>query len=388
MSYSFSWQNEKWMLGVLIYIFGTTAMALGANLQRMALTKEAAKPLDEHRPKGEIPLWLCGIVMFSAAGIFLSVGLIFASQTLLAPMILLIFPSNALFAHFLNGEHFSWCADGIAILAIMLGVVLCEVSAPRDSDNLTAKQFLELYGSPSFIMFVFLWSAFTSAILIFRCRVKRRALESGAVPTGWEADFMALSYGAVAGALGAMCTTLTKSVFELIGSAFARDGVMGVLSSPLLWLLAFLLMSNYVLKMKWTVHGLEACSAMLAVSTQTVTEEIMTIAGGILYFQDYRKFDAGTGLLFAAGNLIAVLSLVALAHFQLRHQHEVQMMQLENPTEATAINAANVKMYALDAQLAMDPEAINPTDKITKKKGRTTGLSSPSPDSTWWDELA
>jgi len=346
---------DNWVVGVVIYIFGTTCMALGANLQRFSLTKESYKEPGAQRTKIQQPVWVTGILMFICSGFFLSLGLIFATQTILAPMILFIFPSNSLFAHFLNGEPFRWGTDGVATAMIMVGVGMCELAAPRNSDYRTAAQFLELYASYPFIIFVVLWCSFTGGILYARHKILM-AVDGNIeeITAAWKTDFLHLSYGAMAGALGAMCITLTKSVFELMAEGWKHDGFLGVIGSPLLWVVVVVLVSCYVMEMKWTVEGLESCSAMIAVPTQTVTEEIVAMFGGILYYQDFRKFGPGTGVLFALGNLIAVVSMIALAHFQLVEREKRRTtspsgqsrMDFELMDENRAINLGYVKDYS------------------------------------------
>ena len=86
------------------------------------MRKEQMKPPEEQRLRRRQPLLVGGLVLWVAAGIFLSVALVFAPQTLLSPCGVIIFVANAVFAYYLNEEIFYWKVDGVANLFVMAGV--------------------------------------------------------------------------------------------------------------------------------------------------------------------------------------------------------------------------------------------------------------------------
>lgn len=316
--------SSLWPIGVAIYISGTIGEALGANLQRKSLTTEAAlahhDPSHEPRTKLQQRLWVQGLVLFVAAGIFMSVALFFASQTVLAPLQLFLFVSNSVFANLINDERFEWMGnDGLALALVVVGVTLSIVSAPKHTENFSNEEMLWLLRQPGFIAFC----CFTGTFIIAIWVVKRRILkacrnEPQRIQERWKRTLLNMSYGAVAGAFGGVNVTLTKTVFSLIIGQFHNGGVVAVISSPVLWAVAIVLIGTWLLQIGVTVAGLEHTSAIIVISAHSVTEEFTATAGGILYFQDYLKFEPWAWSVFFVGNAIAICSVVVLSHLRLR----------------------------------------------------------------------
>uniref|UniRef100_A0A7S4BN75 Uncharacterized protein n=1 Tax=Chrysotila carterae TaxID=13221 RepID=A0A7S4BN75_CHRCT len=312
-----------WPLGVAIYITGTIGESLGANLQRLSLRTDQAKPKAEHVPKSKQKMWVAGFVLFVCSGLFMSLALFFASQTQLAPMQLFLFASNIVFAHVLNQEIFYLRTDGVATLFVVAGVVMAVVAAPHQNHDQNNEEMLALMRAPSFIVFLCLTVSFIVVLWTLQRRFMR---ESGNQPRTlkkkWKRYTVFLSFGALAGALGGLNITLTKSTFSLIVGQYGDGGVLGVVSSPVLWLTAITLVSTYVLQMVFTVVGIEHCSAVIIISTHAVTEEVTSALGGLLFFQDYQYFEAWEWAVFVTGQVISVVAVWCLAHFRLRYERE------------------------------------------------------------------
>ena len=85
---------SSWMIGVSLYLVGTTSLALGANLQRLSVRKE--EQLGSNRPTTRQPLWVFGVLLYTSVGIFLTAALLFATQAQLSPLILFIFVGNTI----------------------------------------------------------------------------------------------------------------------------------------------------------------------------------------------------------------------------------------------------------------------------------------------------
>jgi len=303
-----------WLVGVIIYLIGTTSMALGANLQRYSLTHEEEKPEEERRPKMKQPWVVVGFCLMVMSGIFLSLALVFATQTQLAPLILFIFLSNALFAHFLNKEPFYAKSDGFATFLVCVGVLACVVSAPHNNKYYDTDAMIELMKAASFICFMAGVSGFIIAVWLWKLRVMKQC--GGDITSLPKNKMMALqlAFGSLPGALGGLNITLTKSTFSLIIGQINDHGFVGIFISPLLYGLAAVLVGTYVLQMKSTVDGLELCSAMIVISTQAVSEMVTATLGGILYFQDYTQFKAWSATVFCVGNVLALCGVGILAY--------------------------------------------------------------------------
>jgi len=324
--------SDLWPIGVCIYVIGTVGEALGANLQRYSFRKEEIKPPAERLTAWKQTPWVTGFFLFIFSGIGMSLSLFFATQTQLAPLQLCLFVNNALFAHFMNEEPFDWKTDGVATAAVMTGVLMCVVVAPKDNHDQTDDEMLELFSAPSFIVFISLTVSFIVGVFLTRRWIWKEAeWDVCKIKTAWKFTVLNLSFGALAGALGGLNLTLTKTTFSLIVGEYKDDGILGILSSPVLWVVSMTLVTTYILQMKSNVDGLAQCSAMIVISTHCVTEEVVAVFGGILYFQDYKQFNTVTWSMLPLGNLIAVVAVVCLGHFRSKIEmaEKLRLRQLE-----------------------------------------------------------
>ena len=316
--------SSLWPLGVTIYISGTIGEALGANLQRKSLTTEEYRAEEDpsYQPRGKFQqkLWTIGFFLFVFAGIFMSVALFFASQTVLAPLQLFLFVSNAIFANCINKENFRWLGwDGLALFFVIVGVTMSLVSAPKHTESYSNDELMWLMQQPGFISFCCLAGSF----IIFIWFIKRRILASchndpRGIQRRWLRTVLNMSYGATAGAFGGVNVTFTKTVFSLIVGQYNNGGMVGILSSAVLWVFSIILVGTWLLQIIVTVSGLEVTSAIIVISAHSVTEEVVATSGGILYFQDYLKFEPWAWAVFITGNLIAISSVIGLSHLRLR----------------------------------------------------------------------
>lgn len=179
-----------WMIGLAIYAVGRSSMALAANLQRLSLRRESAKPPALRRRKERQPLLVAGIALYAGSGIFLSVALIFASPTLLAPCGTIIFVANAIFAQMLNDERFSWRGDGPPIALIVAGVGAVVAAAPKHNKEFTNDELQALCKEPSFVGFlVFLVTWIVFMYVLSRCLARpKAAMDAEGEDDGEEED--------------------------------------------------------------------------------------------------------------------------------------------------------------------------------------------------------
>jgi len=163
------------------------------------------------------------------------------------------------------------------------------------------------------------------AVWAMRAKILRDAMGDWSVvrkANDWKYMALNLSYGSLAGALGALNITLTKTTFSLIGGQYEDDGFVGIFTSPMLYIISAILVCTYITQMKCTVEGLEQCSAMIVVSATAVTEEVAAIMGGVCYFQDYTQFETWSAIVFGCGNAIAIFGVLFLTHYRLRTEKE------------------------------------------------------------------
>lgn len=197
--------GKLWFLGVLIMCLGTTTQALGANLQRLSARREASKPSGTQRPARKQPLFVLGVILLVGAGIFSSTSLVFASQSVLAPLILLIFIANPIFSHAINSEPFNWYTDGTCTALIIGSVGLVVSYAPPHAEEASSDHVKYLLTQPTFFTFISL----TAALILTAYGTKRRIYlrlgrDWSKLSTLWERTVVHVSFGMLGGAFGGL----------------------------------------------------------------------------------------------------------------------------------------------------------------------------------------
>ena len=134
-----------WYVGVFIMSIGTLCQAIGANLQRLSANREAALPPEHRQPARKRPLFVSGVVLMVGAGIVSATALIFSAQSLLAPLILLIFVANPVCAWIINKEPFNWRTDGLCTALVIASVAVVVAFAPQHSASYTAEHMKWLF---------------------------------------------------------------------------------------------------------------------------------------------------------------------------------------------------------------------------------------------------
>jgi len=254
------------------------------------------------------------------SGMLLSVALVFASQTLLSPCGTFIFVANSLCAKYMNHESFRWTRDGLCIFGIVVGVVICVIVAPKEDSSYDADQLIELYQGTSFIVFMIFWVLTTSGLYITRWKIlKDHGGDITNVTDRTKLTILNLVYGAFPGLLGGMNITLTKTIFTVIGGQYSdHGGIVGVVTSPLPYILGISVGTCYVWQLRAMTNALDACCAMVIICTESVVEEMIATLGGLFYFQDYKNFKAWQLGVFALGMIIAVCAAASLTILRMR----------------------------------------------------------------------
>ncbi|KAL1499719.1 hypothetical protein AB1Y20_012406 [Prymnesium parvum] len=376
-----------WYIGILIMIFGTFCQALGANLQQRSVKRESDLygASNSRRPTHKQPMFVSGVVLLVGAGIVSATALIFSAQSLLAPLILLIFIANPLVAHFVNNEPFRWQTDGALTALIAGSVALILAFAPHHSASYNAEHLAWLFEQPSFMAFI----ALVVAIIVPAYWVKRRIFlrinrDWSKLDNLYDRTIVHLSYGILGGTFGGLNITLTKATFTLFIDAFDEGASSGFFkglvtlftSSWLLYLTSFALLATFFLELKCTTDGLQASSAMIVVSTLSVVEEVVATLGALLYFQDYHYFTPDKAVVFAVGNLVAVLGVITMAVLRLRNgsvEHQPSDIIMASP-----MDTARMFVLEMDSARTEEHSTTTPNGHRDRSPSRVRRQHSPS----------
>ena len=199
-----------WFVGVLAYVVGATCQALGANLQRLSAQQEGPEKGTERTPRALLHGHV-GLTLFALGGIVCSLALLFASEALVAPLVVLLFIINPIFAYQLNGEPFRLATDGVCTAFIMVGIGLVVGFEPHESDSYSIAHMAWLFQQSTFIGFVTVVVGLLGITWWGRRYVQRRETIADL-----SRHLVQLSHGGLAGGFGGLNITLTKAIFTLI----------------------------------------------------------------------------------------------------------------------------------------------------------------------------
>jgi len=346
-----------WFVGVFIMSLGTMMQACGGNLQRLSARREESRSSSPKRRRKvcKQPLAIFGIIMLVGGGVVSSAALAFSAQSILAPLILLIFISNPVFAHHINGEPFKWRTDGVCTLLIMASVALVISFAPHHSASYDADHLKWLFQQPAFVVFLcIVFSAIFASWYVKRRIFQRLGSDWTKLTELRDLAFVHISYGVLGGTFGGMNITFTKAIFTLIVDAFETGyekagvggGIRELFVSWILYVLGFSLLLTFFLEVKFTSDGLQVSSAMIVVSTLAVSEEIVATLGALLYFQDYHYFTDHGAVMFTLGTVLGLSSVIAMCVLRLRDhppssQADISVTQVELvSTDASQLDAS------------------------------------------------
>lgn len=335
-------------LGIAIYIVGTLGAALGANLQRLSVTKNEKLPEDQRRKNTKRKLWWTGLLTFIGSTILMSVSLFFANTTIISPMQLFLLVFNAVFAYFINKERFER-RDFLALFAVLVGVGLCVAGAPTTNRDYDQDEMIDLMKQPTFITFMCVTVALTALIWIWQWVTLRAEMEL----SKFRSSCLNISYGFLAGIVGGINITTSKSTFSLLTGEWGDCGIVCVLKSPVFWCFAILLIIGSILQFYFIAKGLNATSAVIVVSTQAVVQQVTASLGGILCFESYKDFETWMWPLYIIGDIIAVIAVIFLAHFRVQQElaeiRKAQLREVPKLHTVAQVQRVSIESVALDA---------------------------------------
>lgn len=137
------------LLGVLLLECSVAFIALGANIQRLALSRI---PHTLRRCGNTVPLqtcvWLSGLTVYFSANVIYTIALVFAPASLCATLMATIIIANAAISRILLGEELhlvDWQGGG----TIFFGIMLAASAAPYDNRSLDASELYDLLSAPA-----------------------------------------------------------------------------------------------------------------------------------------------------------------------------------------------------------------------------------------------
>jgi len=142
-----------WIAGFSIGLAFSFLAALGLNLQKLSMNREALKPKKERRPTIKQPLWVIGLSLITSGSLLDFVAFGMAPQSLLAPLGALSLVWNLLIAPLFNSEKLTR-QNLVATGVICFGTLLTVIFAAHSTPTYTLEDLMSLYTKPVMILYI------------------------------------------------------------------------------------------------------------------------------------------------------------------------------------------------------------------------------------------
>ena len=142
-----------WIAGFSIGLAFSFLAALGLNLQKLSMNREAKKPKCKRRPTIRQPLWVIGLSLITSGSLLDFVAFGMAPQSLLAPLGALSLVWNLLIAPLFNKEKLTR-QNLVATAIIVFGTLLTVIFASHTTPTYTLEDLTALYYQPVMIVYM------------------------------------------------------------------------------------------------------------------------------------------------------------------------------------------------------------------------------------------
>ena len=257
-------------------------------------------------------MWRMGLGLVTLGSILDFIALIFASQSLVAPLGSLTLVSNTFLAPVLLGEYVSR-RDLMATGAIVLGSILAVVFADHSDSMYRMEELFAFFASERFglyalviILIVFglhQWQVFLTKILLTQPR--RYTLSK-------YARYHRFTYATLAGIMGAQSVLFAKCVGQLLVDWGSGEDIFRHVQT---YLIILGLILTIFFQITWLNAGLKLFEALYIVPVFQSNFILISVIGGMIVFQEYQNvFDApGSSIFFPLGIIITIVGVYMLS---------------------------------------------------------------------------
>ncbi|KAJ1652438.1 hypothetical protein IWQ61_007226 [Dispira simplex] len=328
------------LLGVAVSVATSFLQSLGLTLQRKSHLLDSALSPAQQRPSYCRPLWLLGLGLFvvsSFCGTTLTIGLL--PVIILAPLGAVTLISNALFAKWILGDHFSPRAV-LATLLVVVGGLIIGVFGTMPLPTHSLEDLIRLYQRPVFIAY---FSCLEAAVVglaivahVLHLSLRRHewtvgadhACSEGELPsrdsetslplmsptwsnsdqaasdsTQWSPEpllptsgriqsvqtLCGLLYGLLSGMISSQSLLFTKSGIELLLVTLVDgDNQFGNL---LTWVIVGALVFTALLQLYYLNKGLELCDTLILAPLAFCSYNLSTLFNGLVYYDQIGVFS-------------------------------------------------------------------------------------------------
>ena len=276
------------IVGVIIYLIGCLAYALGPNLQKYALTRDEQMNDGKNQSTPfKIPLWLFGVVIYVSSGILWAIAVVFTPVSQLTPFLSSAIVLNLAFARFINHEELDQL-HYIAAAVIIASVVLMGLSSTKVKEGFAVDEDLscqtnsqtlsDVVDSAAGVIWVFL-TALVLAVSYF-----------GAKKLDPTNPITPLCFGCIAGLFGGLTTVAINAVVWIFKIVFDKQCVYPF--GQIFFAFSFIFLVVFeIQQLVWINLGLSKYDAAFIATIEILTNQVSAATGSLFLFAEYRTLD-------------------------------------------------------------------------------------------------
>lgn len=288
--------------GIFLVLIAATVTNFGLTLQKFSHMRNANK--DEHNQKGvcQQPFWLLGFSLFVGGQLMSLVALGFCSQSLVATLGSFSLVTNVLFAPCFLGEK-PTKMDGLSVLIIMIGsgVVVWSTSGRPSHDNYTLTQLIDLFNGVEFQVYISIILIIIVVSLLILHKPCMKQAPKGLIPAK-NAGMMAAGVGA---SIASLSVLFAKCSVHIVKSAIDAKSAHEF-TQPLTYVIISALLVCATQSVRYLNIGLQEGECLKIVPFYFVASTILTIAGGLIYFNDLKGMSTLNIAVFAVGVVVTI----------------------------------------------------------------------------------
>ncbi|ETP47186.1 hypothetical protein F442_06736 [Phytophthora nicotianae P10297] len=316
-----------WVAGFLISLVFSVLNSVGINLQKLSMSRNDTA--DVKKTTLEQPLWMLGFGLVCLGSLLDFVAFGMAPQTLLAPLAALSLVWNMLIAPIFHKEKVTR-QNLIATAIIFIGVTLTVIFAGHSTPSYELEDLIRLYQQPAMYAYITLIVCFLGGLFTF-CRYIERTHNYE------EGLFHIICYGGIAGTFGGQSVLLAKSTVELLKSAIWGDSGFYMFTQ----FTSYVIVAGMCACLGFQVHflngGLARFDALVVIPVYQSFWILMSVLGGIMYFEEYVSMTRTQMLMFTIGGCVTILGIIVL--LKTRHSGDGRYIELAlTPTSAWTID--------------------------------------------------
>ena len=264
-------------------------------------------PLSYHRQT----LWRVGLALVILGSLADFVALIFAAQSIIAPLGSLTLVFNTILAPFLLDEPVER-VDVLATIAIVIGSSLSVACADHRDRLYRQDELFQLFIQPRFVLYSLLILAIIAA-LYYHIRYLSPPTPSTATSTSSYSKHTRFCYASLAGIVGAQSVLFAKCVGTLLVDTLTGHSVLFL--HVWSWIIIALLTITITFQIHYLNEGLRLFTSSYIIPVYQSFWILVSVVNGLIFFGEYKgvydEWSSGVG--FPLGVLIVVAGVYVLS---------------------------------------------------------------------------